>query len=272
MDLGIRGKTAIVAGGSAGMGKATAIELAKEGVELFISARREERLLATAKAIAEETGAKVTPVVADHSTLEGRDALAAACPNPDIMIVTITPPDLVWDYNTLTESDWHKSIDSGLVAPVELIRRFTPGMIERGWGRFVNIATVAAKYPLPMRMLSGPARSALANYTSVVSRDLAKHNVAMNNVLPGMYATEGMLEVAKPHQDKFSDTSGADDSTELTAEMVHESVLQLFDIPTEKLGQPEDLAQFVALLCGEAAKFTIGQNIVLDGGMSRSLF
>jgi len=272
MDLGIQGKKAIVAGGSAGMGKATAFELARAGAELFISARREERLLTAVKDIQQQTGAKVTPIVADHATLKGRDALAAACPEPDIMVVTISPPPLVWDYNDISESDWHDSVDSGLVGPVELMKRFTKGMAERGWGRFVNIATVAAKEPLDMRMLSGPARSALANYTAVVSRQLAKHNVAINSVLPGMYATEGMLEVAAPHKALIAEQYGDSTAEELTEEMVHKMTLDLFDIPTQTLGQPEDLAQFVAVLCSQAAKFTIGQNFVLDGGMSRSIF
>lgn len=272
MDLGIKGKKAIVAGGSAGMGKAAAMELAHAGVELFISARREERLVAAVEEISKATGASVTPVIADHATLAGRDALAAACPEPDIMVVTISPPPLVWDYNDISESDWHDSIDSGLIGPVELMKRFTAGMAKRGWGRFVNIATVAAKEPLDMRMLSGPARSALANYTAVVSRQMAKHNVAINSVLPGMYATEGMIEAATPHKAVFAERFGLDPDKELDAETIHRSVLELFDIPTETLGQPEDLAQFVAVLCSEAAKFTIGQNFVLDGGMSRSIF
>jgi len=272
LDLGIKDKKAIVAGGSAGMGKATALELARAGVELIISARREERLIATAELITQETGAKVTPVVADHATLAGRDALAAACPDPDIMVVTISPPELVWDYNAITEDDWHRSVDSGLVAPVELMKRFTPGMADRAWGRFVNIATIAAKHPMEMRMLSGPARSALANYTAVASRQLAKHNVAINSVLPGMYATEGMLEIAEPHKEMIAERFGLDAAENLTPEIVHKMTLDLFDIPTGNLGQPEDLAQFVAILCSEAAKFTIGQNFVLDGGMARSIF
>ncbi|QHJ09910.1 Acetoacetyl-CoA reductase [Paraglaciecola mesophila] len=272
MDLGIKGKKAIIAGGSAGMGKATAIELGKAGCELYISARREARLFAAAKNISELTEAKVTPIVADHASLAGREKLEAACPNPDIMVVTISPPPLVWDYNDITEDDWHHSVDNGLIGPVELMRRFTSGMAERGWGRYVNIATVAAKHPLDMRMLSGPARSALANYTAVVSRKLAKNNVAINSVLPGMYATEGMLEIAGPHKAMIKEKLGLSSDAEITPEIVHRVTLSLFDIPTQTLGQAEDLAQFVAVLCSEAAKFTIGQNFVLDGGMARSIF
>ncbi len=272
MDLNINGKTGIVAGGSAGMGKATALQLAQEGVDLIITARGKERLEAPASEIRDQTNASVTTLAADHATQDGRKALYQLCPDPDIMVVTISPPELVWDYNQIQEDDWRRSVDAGLIGPVELIKLFTPGMVERGWGRFVNIATVAAKEPLDMRLMSGPARSALANYTAVVSRQLAKNNVILNNVLPGMYATEGMIKIAEPHMDRIAEQYGKEVADNLTPEMVHKMVLDMFDIPTESLGDPNDLAQFVSLLCAESAKFTVGQNLVLDGGMARSIF
>lgn len=272
MDLGIKGKTAIVAGGSAGMGKATALALAEAGVNLVISARRAQRLFTAADEIRARFKVSVTPVVADHATQKGRDKLFECCDTPDILVITISPPSLVWNYNDITEQDWITSVESGLIGPVELMKRFSQSMVDKKWGRIVNIATVAAKYPLDMRLMSGPARSALANYTSVVSRDLAKHNVVMNNVLPGMYATEGMLELAKPHEAMIEARYGKEAVENLTPELVHKMTLDLFDIPTQTLGEPNDLAQFVALLCSEAAKFTVGQNIVLDGGMARGLF
>lgn len=262
MDLGIRGKTAIVAGGSAGLGRGSALALAEEGVEVYLSARGEERLVEAAREISTETGSKVVPVVADHSTVAGRAALAAACPEPDILVITISPPTPVFDYNEISIEDWHASVESGLVGPVELMRHFTSGMAERGWGRVVNIGTVAAKYPLDMRLLSGPARSALANYTAVVSRQLASRGVIINNILPGMFATEGLFEIL----DKQAAELGIG-----RIEMV-ERFLDFFKIPTDSLGDPDDLGQMVALFCSQAARFTVGQNLVIDGGMGRSVF
>lgn len=262
MDLGISGKTAIVAGASAGMGKGSALALAGEGVEIFLSARGEERLVAAAQEIADKTGARVTPVVADHATVEGREALIAACPDPDILVNTISPPTPVFDYNEITVDDWHASVDAGLIGPVELMRHFTKGMAERGWGRVVNIGTVAAKWPLDMRLLSGPSRSALANYTAVVSRQLAQRGVVINNVLPGMIATEGLFEIL----DAQGEAQG------LNREEMLERFLAFFDIPTKCLGEANDVGQMVAVLCSEAAKFTVGQNLVIDGGMARSIF
>jgi len=113
--------------------------------------------------------------VADHSTAEGREALLSACPKPDIMVTTISPPPVVFDYNKITEKDWYESADLGLIGPIELMRQVTSGMAERKWGRVVNIGTVAAKLPMQMRLLSGPMRSALINYTAVISRQVAKH-------------------------------------------------------------------------------------------------
>ena len=262
MDLGIRGKKAIVAGGSAGMGKGSALALAEEGVELFLSARGEKRLIAAPRGIADRTGTKVTPVVADHSTEQGRDALIAACPDPDIRVITISPPTPVFDYNAISVEDWRDSVETGLIGPVELMRHYTAGMAARGWGRIVNIGTVAAKYPLDMRLLSGPARSALVNYTAVVSRQLAQHGVVINNVLPGMIATEGLFDIL--------DKQGKD--LNLDREAMTEKFLEFFDIPTRCLGDAEDVGQLVAMLCSKAARFTVGQNLVIDGGMARGMF
>jgi len=264
MDLGIRGKKAIVAGGSAGMGKGSALALAEEGVEVFLSARGEERLVAAAREITERTGSKVTPVISDHSTEAGRELLIAACPEPDIMVVTISPPKPVFDYNEISVDDWHASVDAGLIGPVELMRHFTAGMAERGWGRVVNIGTIAAKYPLDMRLLSGPARSALTNYAAVVSRQVAQHGVIINSVLPGMIATEGLFDILRAG----AKAEGLDlDQQDLT-----EGLLKMFDIPTHCLGEADDVGQIVAMLCSQAASFIVGQSIVVDGGMARGLF
>ena len=145
---------------------------------------------------------------------------------------------------------------------MELIRHYSAGMVQRVWGRIVNIGTVAAKYPLDMRLLSGPARSALVNYTAVVSRQLARHGVAVNNVLPGMIATEGLFDIL--------DKQAAD--LDLDREQMMEKFIEFFDIPTGCLGDADHVGKVVAMLCSEAARFTVGQSIVVDGGMARGMF
>ena len=161
MDLKIAGKKALMAGGSAGMGRATAERLAEAGVELYISARREERLLNAAKEITEKYGNRVTPIVADSSTEEGRATLFSACPDPDILAITIKPPDPNGDFLTVTPEMWRESIETALLGPIEIMRHYIPSMKENGWGRILNIATFSAKNPMIWRLMSGPARSAL---------------------------------------------------------------------------------------------------------------
>ena len=262
MDLGIKGRKAIVVGGSAGLGKGAALALAEEGVEVTLVARRKERLENAAQELSEATGAAVRSAVGDVSTEEGRAAIQAALPDPDIMVVTISPPTPNTDYRMVTTDDWRESIDTALIGPVELMRHFTPGMAERKWGRYVNITTVAAKWPLEIRLMSGPARAALANYTAVISRQLAKENVILNNVLPGVYPTAGFEEGLQ----KGMAANG------LSRKEAMERFNQLFQIPTGTVGDPDDFGKFVAIMCSEAAKFTVGQNLVIDGGMCRSVF
>lgn len=203
MDLQIKGKKAIMAGGSAGMGRATAERLAEAGVDLVISARREERLLRAAKEMSEKYGTKVTPVVADSSTEEGRKALFAACPDPDILAITIKPPTPNGDFLKITPEMWRDSIETALIGPVEIMRHYIPVMKEKGWGRIVNIATFSAKNPMIWRLLSGPARSALVNYTAGVSREVAKFGVNINNILPGIFRTEGASELMEDYAEAF---------------------------------------------------------------------
>jgi 3-oxoacyl-[acyl-carrier protein] reductase len=262
MDLGIRGRKAICAGASAGMGWSSARALAREGVELVVSARGEARLLARAAAIAEETGVKVTPVVADHSTAEGRAALMAACPAPDILVITCNPPRVTPDYSDIQPDEWLDSIRTTLIGPVELMRAATPGMAARKWGRVVNIGTGAAKYPAEIRLLSGPARAALVNYTVVLAKKLAKDNVIINNLLPGMFHTDTIRE-------RFGQTAAENGTTyeEETAKFV-----KAWNIPAGRFGDPDDLGAFCAMFCSELANFTTGQSLVIDGGLIHGMF
>ena len=264
MDLRIRGKKAIMAGGSAGMGRATAERLAEAGVELVISARREERLVNAAREISQQYDAKVTPVVADSSKEEGRRALFAACPDPDILGITIKPPNPNGDFLELTPEHWRESIESALIGPVEIMRHYIPVMKEKGWGRIVNIATFSAKNPMLWRLMSGPARSALINYTASVSREVAQYGVNINNLLPGMFATEGAAEILESYAEAFG--------LEPKREVVAKHFIENNKIPAGFMADPDDLAPMAALLCSPLSRFIVGQNIVIDGGQHASLF
>ena len=194
MDLGISGKKAIVNGGSAGMGLGAVLSLAREGVDLVVSARGEERLLKVCEEIALETGVSITPITCDHSTDEGREKILAACPDPDILVGTCSPPPFTGDYQTVDNSDWLENLEVTLLSPVQFMKAVVPGMAKRGWGRVVNIGTGAAKYPAQVRILSGPPRAALVNYCVAVAKVVAKDNVMINNVLPGMHHTSSIAD------------------------------------------------------------------------------
>ncbi len=262
MDLGIAGRAAICAGASQGMGKAAALALAREGVEVVISARGEARLIAAAESIARETGGRVTPVVADHSTPEGRAALRTACPSPDILVITCSPPGQTADYREIAPDDWRASLDTSFLAPVELMRLFLDGMVERRFGRIVNIATVAAKFPSVPRLLSGPSRSALHNYAVAVSKAVAKDNVIINTLLPGMFMTEALT--ARLAADAAA--KGVSFKEE------RDRFVGRFRVPAGKFGDPEDVGALAAMLCSRFATYVVGQGLVVDGGLVGGLF
>ena len=253
-----------MAGGSAGMGRATAERLAEAGVDLYISARREERLLQAATEISEKFGAAVTPIVADSSTEEGRATLFAACPSPDIVAITIKPPAPNGDFLQVTPDMWRESIETTLLGPIEIMRYYIPQMKDKGWGRLLNIATFSAKNPMIWRLMSGPARSALINYTASVSREIAQHGVNINNILPGMFATEGSDENALAYANAFD--------LDHDHEIIAEHFKQHNKIPAGFAAVADDMAPMAALLCSPLSRYIVGQNIVIDGGQHYSLF
>lgn len=262
MELGIKGKKAIVAGGSAGMGLECALALAREGVDIYLSARGEARLDSSARELATTTGARVVPVVADHGTAEGRARLLAACPEPDILVITCSPPRFIQSYLEPEPEEWLGALSTTLLGPVELMRATVGGMARRGFGRVVNIGTIAAKRPHESRLLSGPPRAALSNYTAAIAGGLAKSNVAINNILPGMFHTASM-------RDRF-EAQAAENGT--TAAQEADKWIALVGIPALKLGDARDVGALCALLCSQYASFIVGQSIVIDGGQHFSTF
>ncbi|WP_076858429.1 SDR family oxidoreductase [Bradyrhizobium mercantei] len=262
MDLGIRGRKAIVAGASAGLGKSSALALAREGVEVLISARNKDRLVAAAAEIEDKAKIPVKWVVADHSTPEGRARLLASLPEPDILVITCSPPKWTPDFREVTVDDWQQALATGMIGPIELMKSTIDGMRSRKWGRIVNIMTLAARAPIDFRLLSGPPRSGLANYTVAMARSLAKDNVILNNILPGMHHTGGI-------RDRFrADRPGNTDSYEAEVQ----KIIDILRIPAGRFGEADDVGAFCALFCSEFANYTIGQSLIIDGGVHNSLF
>ena len=262
MDIGIRGRKALINGGSAGMGRSAALALAREGADIFVTARTEDRLVAACEEIARETGASVTPVCADHSSDEGRQRILAACPDPDILVGTCAPPPMTPDYRAVTDEQWRSAIDISLLSPIRFMREVLDGMVERKWGRIVNIATVAAKYPAEIRLLSGSTRAALANYTVAISKVVAKHNVVINNLLPGMHHSAFV-------EKQFGERAAAAGKT---YDEVVQEFAQDWRIAAERFGDCDDVGAFVAMFCSEQANYITGQSLVIDGGATTSVF
>jgi 3-oxoacyl-[acyl-carrier protein] reductase len=262
MDMGIRGRRALVNGASAGMGLAAAQFLAAEGVDLVLVARGADRLKQAAQQIRDSHGVHVATVVADHSTDEGRERILAACPNPDILVATCSPPPMTPDHRNINTAQWQASLDTGLMSPVQFIEAVLPGMVQRKWGRIINIATIAAKYPLELRILSGAPRAALINYTVAVARRVAADNVTLNAVLPGMFHTAAV-------HDQFTATA-ARNGTSYDAEVA--KFVEAHQIPAKRFGDPRDVGSLVAWLCSEFAGYITGQSIVVDGATTRSTF
>jgi 3-oxoacyl-[acyl-carrier protein] reductase len=253
MDLSIAGRKAIVCGASAGLGRATAVALAREGVELVIAARGAERLEVTAEDIRRETGARVTAVAVDVTTDEGREALTTACPAPDILVNNAGGPP-PGDFRSWSREDWIKAIDSNMLSAIFLIRAVLDGMIERRFGRIVSVTSQMVKQPAAILGLSNGARAGLTGFVGGLAREVAQHNVTLNNVLPGQFDTDRL----KTAHQAFARATGADlDAFKDRARS---------QIPARRFGAPEEFGDMCAFLCGARAGFITGQNILLDGG------
>ncbi|MGD0189313.1 MAG: SDR family oxidoreductase [Rhizomicrobium sp.] len=253
MDLGIAGRKAIVCGGSAGLGRGTATALARDGVTLFIAARDENRLNAAASEIAAETGGAVHAVPADVTTDEGRNALLAACPAPDILINNAGGPP-PGDFRTWSREDWIKALDANMLSAIMLIKATIDGMIERRFGRIVNITSHMVKQPVGILGLSNGARAGLTGFVGGLSRDVARHNVTINNVLPGQFDTDRL----RSNHAKFAAAQKID------IEKFRENAKS--QIPARRFGEPTEFGAMCAFLCGAQAGYITGQNILLDGG------
>jgi 3-oxoacyl-[acyl-carrier protein] reductase len=253
MDYGIRGKKAIVCAASQGLGKGCAMALAREGVDVVINARGEDALQATAEEIRRETRVNVTAIVADITSREGREKVLAACTAPDILVNNAGGPP-IGDFRDWDEAAWQKAVNDNMVTPIMLIRAVVDGMIARKFGRIVNITSRSVKAPLAHLGLSNGARAGLTGFVAGLARQVAKHNVAINNLLPGPFLTQRQADGIR----KLAAKAGQDYETFLAARVAEN--------PTGRFGTPEEFGKACAFLCSADAGFIIGQNLVIDGG------
>lgn len=254
MDLGIKGRRALVCASSKGLGRGCAIALAAEGVHVTMTARGAEALAKTAAEIRKAyPGVEVNEVAGDITTPEGRAEALKACPNPDILINNAGGPP-PGDFRNWTRDDWIKAIDANMLTPIELIKATVDGMISRKFGRIVNITSAAVKAPIDVLGLSNGARSGLTGFVAGIARKTVRDNVTINSLLPGPFDTDRIRNVSAG-QAKAAGVS----TEEIMKKRASEN-------PAGRFGDPEEFGLACAFLCGAKSGFITGQNILLDGG------
>jgi 3-oxoacyl-[acyl-carrier protein] reductase len=259
MDLGIRGRKAIVCASSQGLGKGCARALAEAGVSLVINGRNRELLEKTAEEIRQATGVEVTAVVADISTSQGQAMLLAACPAPDILVNNNGGPPYR-DFRELDRQALLTGLTMNMVTPIELIQKVLDAMTTRGFGRIVNITSVSVKMPLAGLDLSSGARAGLTAFVAGIARSVADKNVTINNLLPGSFDTERL---------RGGFRASAKQSGTAEAELAQRARDR---IPAKRFGTATEFGQTCAFLCSAHAGYITGQNILLDGGSYPAAF
>ena len=253
MDLGIAGKKGIVGGASSGLGRACAMALAREGVELVIVARTEENIKKAAEEISAATGTKITAVAADINSDEGRAAVLQACPEPDIIVNNSGGPP-TGNFRDWDRQAWTDAINNNMLGAVFMIKETVDGMIARKFGRIVNITSSAVKAPISILGLSNSARAGLTGFVAGTSREVAKHNVTINNLLPGDFETERHTANTKA----LAKVQGR------TYEEM--KAIRTAAVAAGRFGDPAELGELCAYLCSDQAGFITGQNLLIDGG------
>lgn len=253
MDLGLDGRTALVCAASKGLGKACAHALAREGAAVVIVARTPEPLRAAADEIAAATGAPVRTVAADIASAAGRAAVLDACPAPDILVNNCGGPP-AGDFRDWERADWIAALDANMLAPIEMIKATVDSMIARRFGRIVNITSMSVKMPIPALGLSNGARAGLTGFVAGLARQTVAHNVTVNNLLPGPFATDRLRE-----------------NIRVVARMSNrgveeEEAARLAAVPAGRFGLPAEFGDACAYLCSAQAGFITGHNLLIDGG------
>ena len=257
MDLGIKGKKALVCASSKGLGLGCARALAEAGVDLVMNARGAEALEAAAAAIRADFGVTVETVAADVTTENGRAAVLNAAQGVDILVTNAggPPPGLWSDWD---RDDFIRALDANMLTPIALMKALMPAMMERGWGRVVNITSQSVMAPIPQLGLSNAARTGLTGYVAGTARQVAGKGVTINNLLPGIHAT---------------DRADALDGGVVKAQGItldEARARRAATIPAGRYGTAEEFGAACAFLCSVHAGFIVGQNILLDGGATNA--
>jgi 3-oxoacyl-[acyl-carrier protein] reductase len=253
MDLGIKERRALVCAASKGLGRGCAEALAREGVDVTICARTESDVAQAAHDIGEATGREVRFVACDITTPEGRAKALAACPQPDILVNNAGGPP-PGDFRDWDRAAWIRALDANMLTPIELIKATIDTMIERKFGRIVNITSGAVKAPIDILGLSNGARSGLTGFVAGLARKVARHNVTINNLLPGQFATDRLRVTLE----------GRAKATGTTYEEARDAAMKAN--PAGRFGNPREFGAICAFLCSVHAGFVVGQNILADGG------
>ena len=258
MDLGIKGKRGLVCAASKGLGRGCAEALAEAGVDLVINARSADALARTAAEIAEKYGVSVTPAAGDITTESGRAAVLDALGGQADILVTNAggPPPGTW--TDWTREDFIRALDGNMLSAIALMQALVPGMMERGWGRVVNITSGSVRSPIPVLGLSNTARAGLTGFVAGMARQVAEHGVCVNNLLPGTHDTDRIVQL----DGAAAKAQGISPEEARTRHMA--------ELPTRRYGRPEDFGAACAFLCSQQARFIVGQNLLLDGGAFRS--
>ncbi|MCP1167486.1 SDR family oxidoreductase [Limimaricola litoreus] len=254
MDLGIRGKRALVCASSKGLGRGCAEALAEVGVDLVMNARGAEALEQAAQEIRDRFGVEVTTVACDVTTPEGQEKLIAAAQGVDILVTNAggPPPGMWTDWD---REDFIRALDANMLSPIALIKALVPGMMERGWGRVVNITSQSVKSPIPQLGLSNAARAGLTGYVAGTSRQVAPSGVTINNLLPGIHDTDRAASL----------DGGVSKKEGITVDEAR--ARREASIPTRRYGTPAEFGATCAFMCSQHAGFMVGQNVLLDGGV-----
>jgi 3-oxoacyl-[acyl-carrier protein] reductase len=264
MDLGLKGKWALVGGASKGLGLGCAQSLAREGANVVIVARGADALEAAAVEL-RKLGTTILTVAVDITTVEGRDAIWSVAGGPgknfDIVVTNAGGPP-PGDFRTWDREAWIKAVDANMLTPIELIKATVDGMAERKFGRIINITSSAVKAPIDILGLSNGARSGLTGFVAGVARTqkLAANNVTINNLLPGAYDTDRLKTTLK----------GASEKTGQSIDAVADARKKT--IPAQRFGNPQEFGDTCAYLCSAQAGYITGQNILTDGGAYAGTF
>ena len=253
MDLGIRGRRALVCAASKGLGRGCAEALAREGVDVTICARTAADVERAAAEIGAVAGRAVAWVACDITTPDGRAKALSACPAPDILVNNAGGPP-PGDFRDWDRDAWIRALDANMLTPIELIKATIDGMIERRFGRIVNITSSAVKAPIDILGLSNGARSGLTGFVAGLARKVAGHNVTINNLLPGSFDTDRLKTTMRGRAQAQGRTFDEVFAAGMAA------------VPAGRYGTPAEFGALCAYLCSSHAGFVVGQNLLIDGG------